>query len=342
MRKTIFVVDDNDTNLTVAESALEAQYNVMTMASAQKMFVLLERIRPQLILLDIKMPEMDGFETLSRLKASKSYVNIPVIFLTAVQEPAMEVQGFEMGAVDFILKPFSVPVLLNRIRLHIDTGELIRKRTEQLERFYRDMILVLSDVVESRDKNTGGHIERTTQYIKILVKAMWEQDLYLEHIQDWDLETVGTFALLHDVGKISVSDTILNKPGRLTLHEFEDMKQHTLNAEKIIDKAIARIGEDSFLHNAKLFAVYHHENWDGSGYPYGLSGEEIPIQGRIMAIADVYDALVSERPYKPAYSADEAVRIIMDGVGKRFDPQIAAVFYGVRDLFNSVRMQNPH
>ena len=343
MRKTIFVVDDDDINLFLAAEVLKHIYNVITIPSAQRMFALLEKIVPSLILLDIQMPEMDGFEALKLIKSNDKYKNIPVVFLTALHDPEVEIRGFESGALDFIVKPFSTPVLLNRIRLQIDVNELIsirtaqlEERTAKLEQYHRSIMMVLSDVVENRDQNTGGHIERTTRYIKILAEALIERDVCAYELSAWDLDVFSAFALLHDVGKIGVSDLILNKPGKLTEQEFEVMKNHVQNGERIIDQVIARTGDNTFLNNAKLFALYHHENWDGTGYPYGLKGEKIPIQGRIMAIADVYDALISKRPYKKGLTHQQAVDIMMKDSGKRFDPRMMAVFLEISDKFYAV------
>ncbi|MDR0293378.1 MAG: response regulator [Oscillospiraceae bacterium] len=334
--KTIFAVDDSNLNLMMVEEALEDCFRVMTMLSGAKMFSLLPRIVPDLILLDIEMPEMDGFEVLQKLKAHELYSSIPVVLLTAWSDAPTEVRGFELGAADFITKPFSPPVLLNRVRSHLNVDELIRERTSQLERLKNGVISVLADMVESRDLTTGGHIERTAAYIKILVDAMTARGLHTEEVRGWDVEMVVSSARLHDVGKIAVSDLILGKPGKLTAEEFEKIKVHTTEGERIINQIVDRTGEEAFLRHAKLFAGYHHERWDGSGYPYKLQKEDIPLHGRMMAIADVYDALVSERPYKEAYSPETAERIIMSDAGKHFDPELAETFYAVRDQFKAV------
>jgi len=335
--KTIFIVDDSDTNLSMAEAALEDSYRVMTMASAEKMFDLLEKITPDLILLDIEMPQMDGFEALKKLKSEDRWSDIPVMFLTGRTDADVEVHGFEMGAVDFVTKPFSAPVLLNRINTHLDIDEIIRERTSQLHRLQNSIVSVLANMVENRDKGTGGHIERTSAYIKILINAMKERGVYLDEIRAWDVEKIISSARMHDLGKISITDIIMNKPERLTDEEFETMKTHAIEGERIIDEIISRTGEGEFLRNARLFAGSHHERWDGNGYPRGLKGDEIPLQGRIMAIVDVYDALVSERPYKKAFSYEDAVQIIMDSAGSHYDPKIAEVFFQVKDLFKAVR-----
>ena len=331
--KTIFVVDDKNVNLLTAEEALAKHYEVFTLSSAEIMFELLANVLPNLILLDIVMPGMNGFDALRQIKADARYADIPVIFLTSRSDAVTEALGFEMGVVDFISKPFSGPVLLNHIRTHLAIDEIIhdrttmlQQRTEKLLRLQNSMVSVLANMVENRDTLTGKHIERTTEYVRILLAAMFERDLYAETTGDWDAEAVIASARLHDIGKIIVSDLILNKPGILTADEFETMKTHAGEGEKIIDGIITESGDEDFLQNAKLIAGSHHEKWDGTGYPRGLKGTMIPLQGRIMAIADVYDALTNERPYKKAIPHGKAVEIIKSGGGTHFDPELAKIF----------------
>ena len=336
MQKTIFVVDDNDTNLSTANDVLNKQYRVLTLPSAAKLFALLEKITPDLILLDIEMPEMDGFEVLRRLKNNRAHTDIPVVFLTGMTDASIEARGFQLGVIDFITKPFSGPVLLNRIRTHLNIDDLIRERTSQLQRLQNGIVFVLADMVENRDQVTGGHIERTTTFIRILIEAMIKAGVYAGELKEMDLDLLVSSARLHDVGKIAISDVILNKPAKLTNEEFEIMKSHAAEGERIVEQIISRTDNVDFLRNAKLFAGYHHERWDGKGYPHGLSGADIPLQGRIMAIADVYDALISARPYKKPFTAEEAFTIIKESSGKQFDPQIVNVFCEVRDQFEAV------
>ena len=344
MPKTIFVVDDNDTNLASAKEALKDQYRVMTLPSAEKMFALLEKITPDLILLDIEMPEIDGFEALHMLKGNSAQTDIPVVFLTSLSDSEVEVRGFQLGVIDFITKPFSAPVLINRIKTHLDIDELIRERTAQLQEktvqlqnLQNAIIFSFADMVENRDKVTGGHIERTSVYISILMNEMAARGIYADEIKTLDIEQFVSSARLHDVGKIAISDIILNKPGKLTEEEYDIMKTHTIEGEHAIDQIAARTDDVEFLRNAKLFAGCHHERWDGKGYPRGVAGEEISLQGRTMAIADVYDALISERPYKKPFTHEEAVKIIMDGAGTQFDPAIANVFFEEREQFAAVK-----
>ncbi|MCL2055640.1 MAG: response regulator [Oscillospiraceae bacterium] len=344
MRKTVFVVDDSAFNLTTVELVLGELYRVIALPSGARMFVALEKFTPDIILLDIGMPGMDGFEAMKRLRASQKYAHIPVIFLTAMSDPDSEAYAIELGAVDFIHKPFSGPVLCNRIKNHLDIDGLIRQRTqqllartEQLVRLQNGIVFTLADIVESRDKSTGDHIDRTSVYMKILMDAMLEGGIYAEKMRSWNLDAVASSARLHDVGKISIPDSILNKPGPLTPEEFEIMKTHAREGERIINRAIRRTGDEEFLNSARLIAAYHHERWDGTGYPYGLKGERIPLPGRIMAVIDVYDALVSDRPYKKAFSHEDAVHIIMEGAGGHFDPRIADAFHGAENRFAQVK-----
>ncbi|MCL2253231.1 MAG: response regulator [Lachnospiraceae bacterium] len=338
MQKTIFVVDDNHANLSMAKNVLKDQYTVMTMPSAAKMFELLSKIIPDLILLDIEMPEMNGFEALRRLKTKSAYTHIPIIFLTGMTDTSIEVRGFRLGVIDFITKPFSAPVLLNRIKTHLQIDDIIHERMKQIKLLKNAIVFGFADVVEKRDHETGGHIERTSDYIAILVNAMLNRGVYIEELTGMDLDTFISSARLHDVGKIAIPDHILNKPGKLTDEEFEIMKTHVKKGVEIINMMASRVEDDDFLKNAASFVGYHHERWDGTGYPYGLSGTEIPLQGRIMAIADVYDALVSVRPYKNPFSDEKAVQIIMEGSGKHFDPIIADVFYEIRDEYRAVKL----
>ncbi|MCL2616592.1 MAG: response regulator [Defluviitaleaceae bacterium] len=338
MEKTIFIVDNVHTNLYAVEQALEAHYNVLTMPSGKKAISILEKITPHLILLDIDMPDMNGFEVLQYLKSHEEYRKIPVVFLTGVNDDEAEAKGFEMGIVDFIAKPFSTPILLSRIKRHIDANQSIYDNNYKLDQTMQSRIYILADIAEKRDQSTGGHIERVANCIEILIKAMQERGVYHEEIKDWKPHRMAESSLLHDIGKITITDTILNKPGKLTPEEFEIIKSHTLASAKIINQVIARDGESDFLHHALLFAKYHHERWDGSGYPFGLVGEDIPMQGRIMSLVDVYDALISERLDKEAFSDEHAAEYILEQSGKHFDPRIVEVFNEIRDQFRAVRL----
>ena len=346
MEKTVFVVDDNFTNLETATVTLENEYRVLSMTSAKRMFSMLEKVSPDMILLDIEMPEMDGIETLAKLKSIPEYSDIPVIFLTSVNSEDIELKGFELGVVDFIGKPFSAPILRSRIKTHIDIDTLVRARTkelirktEEVEKLKNDIVEALADLIENRDKGTGGHIERVKIYTKTLIEAMLIQGVYAEELCTWDLDIVYSSTKMHDIGKLAISDFILNKPSKLTDEEFETMKTHVKEGIRMLDDIEAKTGENEFLRNCRMFAAYHHEKWNGSGYPFGLKGTKIPLQGRIMAVVDVYDALTTERPYKKAFSGEVASSIIQGDSGTHFDPDIVKVFCDIQDTFDDIRVR---
>jgi putative two-component system response regulator len=341
MKKIIFVADKSTVNLKAAEKILSGKYHVVAFSSSAEMFESLEEFKPSLILLDI---DLNAFETIEKLKANPLHVEIPVMLSAKSINAESESRGIKHGAADFILKPFDEFIMLNRIKmfLHIDeliyerTVELI-ERTEQLKSLKSGIVFTMADIVENRDDSTGGHIDRTSVYMEVLTKAMLERGVYADEIREWDLELVTSSARLHDIGKIEIPDCILNKPGFLTNDEFDKMKTHSAAGEVIIDRAIARTGDEEFLYNAKIIATYHHERWNGTGYPYGMKETEIPLQARIMAIIDVYDALVSERSYKEALTHEKAMEIIMNESGKHFDPQIAKVFHDINEQIKDVK-----
>jgi len=332
----IFLVDDNTTNLASAEETLSEDYRVISLTSAAKMFDAFDRFIPDLILLDIEMPEMNGFEAMQKLKDSKLYDKIPVIFLTGRSDVASETAGIELGAVDFITKPFTAAVLKVRVKNHLNIDQIIRERTAKLTRLQNGIVSVMADLVENRDGNTGGHIDRTAVYMEMLVEAMIKSGIYIEETKNWDLKSVALSARLHDLGKIAIPDSVLNKPGKLNAEEFNVIKGHSEKGAKIIDETILKTGDADFLRDAKIIASYHHEKWNGTGYPHGLKGLEIPLLGRIMALVDVYDALVSERPYKKAFTHEQALTIIKNDSGTHFDPEIVNVFMGINEGISKV------
>jgi len=329
--KIIFVVDDSDTSLSIAKKALENQYRVLTMASGERMLKFLEKITPDLIILDIQMPEMDGFEAIKILKSKPLYGDIPVMFLTSCSDPDIEAKGFELGAVDFILKPFSALVLLNRIKMQLDIEEVIGERIKRVNFLQNSFMAAVANTIEERDKYTVGHNNRIATYTKILITAMKERGVYADEISGWDIDKIAQSSRLHDMGKVNVSETILNKPGKLDDDEYNQIKTHPAIGVNLIDNILKQTGEEDFLHNAKLFAASHHEHWDGTGYPHGLKGTDIPLHGRILAIIDVYDALVSKRPYKEPLPKKEAVNIISSNSSVQFDPKIIEVFIAVQE-----------
>ena len=349
-RKTIFLVDDDITNLTAGKKALSASYNVFTLSSGALLLEMLENVMPDIILLDVNMPDLDGYETLKVIKGSKKTTDIPVIFLTSLNSVETELKGLSLGAVDYITKPFSPPLLLKRLELHLlvesqkndllrfnqQLAHLVEEKTATVVDLKNAILRTMAELVECRDEITGGHIERTNRYIKALIDGMKRCGIYEYEVSQLDENLVLQSCQLHDVGKISIRDSILRKPSKLDPEEFEEVKNHAAFGEKIILKLKENTADSSFLEYARIFAVSHHEKWDGSGYPLGLKYEEIPLLGRIMAIADVYDALVSQRPYKPCLSHEKAIKIILDCKGTHFDPVLIDLFKNIHSDFERI------
>lgn len=346
-KSNIILVDDDSVNLVVGKNALSDEYDVLTIPSGEKLLTLLQTIHPDLILLDIAMPDMDGYEVLQKIKENESTSDIPVMFLTAKCDAESELHGLTLGAVDYITKPFSPPLLKKRIetlllflqqkktlqKYNNNLQSIVQEKTKTVVELQNVVLNTVAELVEYRDNITGAHIGRTQDLLKYLLDEMIRQGVYSSEIVGWDLSFILPSSQLHDVGKIIIPDSILKKPGRLTDEEFELMKQHPLQGAKIIETIQKSTTEHAFLQHAKTFALYHHEKWNGSGYPYGLKGEDIPLQGRLMAVVDVYDALVSERSYKKQMSHDEAKHIIIEESGSHFDPRLVEVFEKVEDKF---------
>jgi len=342
-KKTIFVVDDNRSNLVIANDALQGYYKVITFDSGARLLSVLEKLIPDLILLDVQMPEMNGYEVLEKIKSDSRFENIPVIFLTALDSAVTEVKGLSLGAVDYIIKPFAVPLLLKRIELHLslidynhNLEKMVEEKIKEVVALKNSVLRITAELVESRDETTGNHIERTQLYLKILIEAMKKYNVYTKETMHYDTELIMQSSQLHDVGKIVIKDAILLKSGKLTFEEFEEMKAHTKYGEKIILRMRENTNDNIFLEYARQMTVAHHEKWDGSGYPAGLKGKDIPLIGRLMAIADVYDALVTDRPYKKAFSHEEALSIILEGKGTHFDPYLIELFEKVHEEFAKV------
>jgi putative two-component system response regulator len=276
IRKKIVLVDDNITNLMLGKDILTDLYDIFTVPSGEKLFIFLERMKPDLILLDIEMPGMNGYEVIKRLKAHAGTAEIPVIFLTAKNDNTSELEGLSLGAIDYISKPFSPPLLVKRIALHLlveeqknqlreyndNLQEMVDKKTKTILALQDSVLKTVANLVEYRDEVTGGHIERTRDYLEVLLEACVRQNLYKEEISSWDPDFFLQSSQLHDLGKISIKDTILLKPGKLTAEEFNEMKNHTLFGVKIIEEIEKNTPENSFLKHAKIFAGTHHEKWD--------------------------------------------------------------------------------
>ncbi|MCL2180286.1 MAG: response regulator [Treponema sp.] len=352
-KEKIMLVDDNRANLTLGKSILCEYYEVFALPSADKLFVFLTHVMPDLILLDIDMPGMNGYETLKLLKADKQYTDIPVIFLTAKASESDEYDGLNLGAIDYVTKPFASALLLKRIENHLlmqkqkkslqelndNLIKIVKEKTHQVFGLQNAIISNMAELVEFRDIVTGRHISRTQIYLGILTKQLLEDGVYADELMLWDMNEVMLSSQLHDIGKIAINDAILNKAGKLTDEETEVMKTHAKKGVEIIEKIEQTTEFTGFLDHAKLFAGTHHEKWDGTGYPNGLAGENIPLEGRVMAIADVYDALISRRPYKNSYTADESAQIINNGSGTYFDPALINTFNKIKNGFAAAAIE---
>ena len=306
----LLVVDDESTNLQLMRRVLGEEYRLLFAKDGERAIALARAETPDLILLDVMMPGMTGHETCRSLKAEPATAAIPVIFVTALTDPLDEVVGFEAGAVDYILKPISAPILRARVRnqlslVHLD--ELRRSRLELVQRLGR--------AAEYKDTETGYHVVRMSHYAARLGAALGKPSEWVDNLL--------AAAPMHDVGKIGIPDQILTKPGKLTPEEWAVMKNHPVIGAEIIG-----CHDDPMLKMAHSAAMTHHEKWDGSGYPAGLTGEEIPLEGRLVAVADVFDALTSTRPYKRPWSNEEAADFISSEAGRHFDPSVVKVFLG--------------
>lgn len=344
----ILIIDDETFYIDVLVDVLQDQYQVtIAKNGAQGLARAQGDAPPDLILLDILLPDIDGYEVCRRLKQDVETADIPVIFLTIKSEVDDEVKGFELGAVDYIAKPISPPIVRSRVKNHLmlastkkilmDQNELlehrVKERTQEISRTQDVAILCLASLAETRDNETGNHIRRTQHYIRLLSEHLKQHPAYCDYLTDQTIDLLFKSAPLHDIGKVGVPDRILLKPDSLDSDEWQEMKRHTIYGYEALLRAEENIGSTSFLSIAKEITLTHHERWDGSGYPNGLEGTDIPIAGRLMAMADVYDALISKRVYKHAFSHSTAVELILDERGKHFDPTIVDSFEALQDEF---------
>ena len=351
-RPTILVVDDTPDNLSLMRELLKDDYQVQLANGGERALKLAAMVpRPDLILLDIMMPGMDGYEVCRRLKSDAATRDIPVVFLTAKSEIEDETKGLEMGAVDYITKPISPPIVLVRVKNHLalkahadflrDKADFLEaevtKRTQEVVAIQDVTILAMASLAETRDSDTGNHIRRTQFYVKALAEHLRGHPRFAAQLSDNYIQMLFKSAPLHDIGKIGIPDRILLKPGRYEPAEFEIMKTHTTLGRDAIEHAEKQLGMTvEFLSMAKEIALSHQEKWDGSGYPQGLAGDAIPLSARLMAVADVYDALISRRVYKEGMPHEQAVSLIQESRGHHFDPDITDAFVALKDDFREI------
>ncbi|MDD3413914.1 MAG: response regulator [Lachnospiraceae bacterium] len=343
MNKHILIVDDNKANLTMAREALIGEYDINLVISGAQALQFLSKKATDLILLDINMPDMNGIETMQKIKENFLWSKIPVIFLTADTSIDTEMECLDLGAVDFIAKPFVPKIMLSRIARTLeledyrtDLEKAVEKKTQQIRDIQQRVISGFANIIESRDDLTGQHVKRTSAYVKAIAEELVARNMYSEILGSHYLENMCKAAPMHDIGKIRISDTVLCKPGKLTDEEFTIMKTHTTEGERILQTTMKGIERESYLNMARDMALYHHEKWNGTGYPTGKTGEDIPLCARVMAVADVFDALISKRCYKESMSFDQAFAIIEDSMGTHFDPDIAKVFLSIRPRIEEI------
>ena len=339
---TVLVVDDIPANLSLITELLAGQYRCrVATGGAKALAVAASAPRPDVILLDISMPEMDGYEVCRRLKADPATCDIPVIFLTALDSKGNDAEGFSVGGVDYIAKPVSKAILLARVNAQISLQhskrhlaqknerleQMVRERGKQLANMQNVIILAMASLAETRNNDTDVHIQRIQHYTRALALSLRANPAYTDRLPDTVLDLLFKTCPLHDIGKVGVADGILFKPGLLLPDEFEEMKQHTILGGQALTGVERQLAApEAFVSMAHDIALYHHERWDGSGYPLGIEGESIPLSARIVSLADTYDALTSSRVYRQAYSPAEARDIIARERDKQFEPALVDAF----------------
>ncbi len=347
----IMIVDDTPANLRLLDKILsDSGYRVFAFPRAGMALQAARKNPPDLFLMDINMPEIDGYEACKILKSNLALKDIPVIFISAMNEPSEKVHAFQLGGVDYVSKPFQFEEVLARVETHLKIHrmqselegynkhleQLVSEQVQEIADSQLATILALARLAQSRDDNTGQHLERVQAFSRVLTERLQALGLYTDLFESDTAQYIHYACSLHDIGKVGIPDYILMKPGKLTAEEFEVMKTHTLIGAENLQSVYEKYPHNSFIKMGIAIARWHHERWDGSGYPDGLAGEEIPIVARIMSLVDVYDALRSERPYKESYSRQKARGIIIEGSGAQFDPSIIRVFLDVEEEFDRI------
>ena len=350
----ILIVDDENFYIDLLLDLLKDDYKtVVAKDGEQALRRAASDTPPDLILLDVLMPGMDGHEVCRRLKMESSTQHIPIIFLTIKSEVKDELRGFELGAEDYITKPMSPPIVKARVRTHLALSQArhqlanqnhtleqrVRESTEELNRTKDVAIYCMASLAETRHAETGKHILRTQRYIRLLAQKLKEHPRFSHYLDEVTIEMLYKTSPLHDIGKVGVPDRILLKPGELNADEWELMKHHAEFGHDALLRAEMELGTTDFLQLAREIAYTHHERWDGSGYPRGLRGDDIPICGRLMALADVYDALINRRVYKGPFNHEKSVEIIREASGSQFDPDVVEAFLALQSEFKRIAVE---
>ena len=353
-KRTIVLIDDTPLMHKIINRTLGEEYDLAFFTSGREAVSKLDEIKPDLILLDVEMPDLDGFETIKLIKHNENMADVPVIFLTAKNDVEFELRALSLGAIDYINKPFSNQLLTKRVEIHINQTvqkrelanfnenlqEMVREKTKVIKELQYAIVFALADLVEMRDHFTGGHILRTQEYFKLILDYLAENNIYQDALKEVDATLLLEASQLHDIGKVAIPDAILLKPARLAPEEFNVMKTHTTIGYNAVRKAMELTSDREFLSIATQIALFHHEKWDGTGYPHKLKGENIPLFARIMAIVDVYDALVSKRHYKEKMDHKEAMKILVEGRGTHFDPILVDTVVNINEKFAKISQNN--
>ena len=346
-KSKVLVVDDTPENIQILMETLRDEFAVVTAINGTKALSLaMADAPPDIILLDVMMPGLDGYEVCRRLKETPKTRSIPVIFITALSDEKDEARGLELGAVDFIAKPFQPSLVKARVKNHIELKRhrdsleaVVERQVREIATSHMATIMALSKLAESRDDDTGKHLERTQTYCKMLALEAGQSGAYAGKLDDRFAETIFWASPLHDIGKVAVPDAILCKPGKLTSEEFDIMKTHTTRGADTLRAVATQYPGNYFIQMGLDIAHWHHEKWNGKGYPDGIAGENVPVCARIMAVADVYDALTSKRCYKEAMPHEKAMEIIQNDSGTHFDPVMVEIFLRIEGEFRRVKTE---
>jgi putative two-component system response regulator len=330
------VVDDNLATLKQISSYLSGLYDYSLKTSGLQAESGCREEAPDLVLLDADMPVMDGYETIKRLKSLPAMGGVPVIFMSADNSKQTELKALESGARDFIIKPVDSSILLHRIALHLELAEYENNMETTRRDLENNIVLSFAELVESKDSNTGGHVLRTSRYLEYIGRELLSDGRFKDQLSPDSLDMMVKAAPFHDIGKIGISDVLLLKPGPLTESEYGEVKKHSIVGANFLRNIYKRLPEQKYLEMAAVMAEGHHERFDGKGYPYGLKGTDIPFSCRLLTVANVYDACLTERIYRPALNHDEASQVVIDGKGTMFDPDIVDAFLRVSAIFRAL------